>query len=113
MKILYFCILNPYKMPNTKSSEIRYKIIDRCLRRGDHSMSNLRDAVNEEFDITRGIFQCIEYKAILEALSKADGTNAHVKAILVTGRTLSDLHKRLIGLLCIDVQTIGLNTKCI
>ena len=35
-------------MPNTKSSDIRYKILDRCLRRGGYSMANLRDAVNEE-----------------------------------------------------------------
>lgn len=37
-------------MPNTKSSEIRYKILDRCLRRGGYSMVNLRDAVNEELE---------------------------------------------------------------
>lgn len=37
-------------MPNTKSSEIRYKILDRCLRRGGYSMANLRDAVNEELE---------------------------------------------------------------
>lgn len=35
-------------MPNTKSSDIRYKVLDRCLRRGGYSMANLRDAVNEE-----------------------------------------------------------------
>lgn len=35
-------------MPNTKSSDIRYKVIDRCLRRGGYSTSGLMDAVNDE-----------------------------------------------------------------
>ncbi len=37
-------------MPNTKSSDIRYKVLDRCLRRGGYSMANFRDAVNEELE---------------------------------------------------------------
>jgi predicted DNA-binding transcriptional regulator YafY len=35
-------------MPNTKSSDIRFKVLDRCLRRGGYSTEALRNAVNEE-----------------------------------------------------------------
>ena len=37
-------------MPNTKSSDIRYKVLDRCLRRGGYSTEALMKAVNEELE---------------------------------------------------------------
>lgn len=38
-------------MPNTKSSDIRYKVLDRCLRRGGYSTSDLMDEVNKELEL--------------------------------------------------------------
>ncbi len=38
-------------MPNTKSSDIRYKVLDRCLRRGGFSTSDLMNEVNKELEI--------------------------------------------------------------
>lgn len=38
-------------MPNTKCSDIRYKVLDRCLRRGGYSTSALMDEVNKELEI--------------------------------------------------------------
>lgn len=35
-------------MPNTKSSDIRYKVLDRCLRRGGYSTAKLMETVSEE-----------------------------------------------------------------
>lgn len=37
-------------MPNTKSSDIRYKVLDRCLRRGGYSTSELMNEVNRELE---------------------------------------------------------------
>lgn len=37
-------------MPNTKSSDIRYKVLDRCLRRGGYSTSELMKEVNKELE---------------------------------------------------------------
>jgi predicted DNA-binding transcriptional regulator YafY len=37
-------------MPNTKSSDIRYKVLDRCLRRGGYSTEGLKNAVNKELE---------------------------------------------------------------
>lgn len=38
-------------MPNTKSSDIRYKVLDRCLRRGGYSTSELMNEVNKELEL--------------------------------------------------------------
>lgn len=38
-------------MPNTKSSDIRYKVLDRCLRRGGYSTSELMNQVNRELEL--------------------------------------------------------------
>jgi predicted DNA-binding transcriptional regulator YafY len=37
-------------MPNTKSSDIRYKVLDRCLRRGGYSTEDLKNEVNKELE---------------------------------------------------------------
>lgn len=37
-------------MPNTKSSDIRYRVIDRCLRRGGYSTARLMKAVSKELE---------------------------------------------------------------
>lgn len=41
---------NRFHMPNTKSSDIRYKVLDRCLRRGGYSTLKLMEAVSEELE---------------------------------------------------------------
>lgn len=38
-------------MPNTRSSDIRYKVLDRCLRRGGYSTSELMNEVNKELEL--------------------------------------------------------------
>ena len=37
-------------MPNTKRSDIRFKVLDRCLKRGDYSTEDLLKSVNEELE---------------------------------------------------------------
>ena len=37
-------------MPNTKSSDIRFKVLDRCLKRGGYSTEGLLNVVNEELE---------------------------------------------------------------
>lgn len=37
-------------MPNTKSSDIRYKVLDRCLRKGGYSTVGLMEEVNKELE---------------------------------------------------------------
>lgn len=49
-KMYYLCKVNTNSMPNTKSSDIRYKVLDRCLRRGGYSTSELMNEVNKELE---------------------------------------------------------------
>lgn len=93
-------------LPSGDRLDVYFECID-----GSRVAVEVKPSISDDSDITRGIFQCIKYKAILEALTKADGTNAPVKAILVIRRDLSDLHQRLINLLGIDVQIIELNME--
>lgn len=37
-------------MPNTKSSDIRYRVLDRCLRHGGYSIARLMEAVSDELE---------------------------------------------------------------
>ncbi len=93
-------------LPSGDRLDVYFECID-----GSRVAVEVKPSISDDSDITRGIFQCIKYKAILEALTKADGTNAPVKAILVVRRDFSDLHQRLINLLGVDVQIIELNTE--
>ena len=49
MNVLKICITFAKKniMPNTKGSDIRYKILDRCLRKGGYSTQRLMQEVNK------------------------------------------------------------------
>lgn len=93
-------------LPSGDRLDVYFECID-----GSRVAVEVKPSISDDSDITRGIFQCIKYKAILEALAKTDGTNAPVKAILVIRRDFSDLHKRLINLLGVDVQIIERNTE--
>ncbi|MCM1140150.1 MAG: hypothetical protein NC453_16415 [Muribaculum sp.] len=75
-------------------------------KKGERIAVEVKPSNSDDSDITRGIFQCIKYKSVLEALSKADGSNAPVKTILVAARTFSDIHKRLIDVLGVQTQYI-------
>ncbi|MDA8000660.1 MAG: hypothetical protein MPK06_03685 [Alphaproteobacteria bacterium] len=38
-----------------------------------------------EYDLRRGIYQCVKYRAVLRAQQKADGKDENAEAVLVTG----------------------------
>lgn len=48
--IIFVTQINQLAMPNTKCSELRYKVIDRCLRRGGYSTSELMKEINKELE---------------------------------------------------------------
>lgn len=39
-------------------------------------------------EVARGVFQCVKYKAVMEASVQVDGSNRNVQAVLVTGAPL-------------------------
>lgn len=69
----------------------------------------VKSSISDDTDLTRGIFQCVKYKAVLNALQRVEGTTRNVTVILATGRSLSDIHYRLISLLAVNHKHINLN----
>lgn len=43
-------------------------------------------------EITRGLFQCVKYRAVLRAMHNVDGILRNVRVVLVTPKPLSDEH---------------------
>lgn len=63
----------------------------------------VKSRISDEADITRGIFQCVKYKAILDAQQSLRHTNKNVDAILVLEGCLSEEQKRIVEELEIKV----------
>ncbi|BAR58914.1 hypothetical protein NK6_5757 [Bradyrhizobium diazoefficiens] len=61
---------------------------------------------SNDFDLQRGIYQCVKYRTVLEAQNKADRITSKVRACLVSERKLPDDLARLADLLDIDVRVL-------
>lgn len=67
------------------------------LKNGDRIAVEVKPSGSNDEDILRGIYQCVKYKAVMEAMRKAKSEKYNIKVILVTARSLSHLHQRLIS----------------
>lgn len=67
----------------------------------------VKSSISDDADITRGIFQCVKYKAILEALKMIDSKVHEIKVIYITARKLSDVHHQLMSTLSVNHQYIS------
>lgn len=56
----------------------------------------VKSHISDESDITRGIFQCVKYKAVLDAEQSLGHTNKSVDAILVMEGYLSEKQKQIV-----------------
>ena len=66
------------------------------LEDGTRLAVEVKSSISNDSDITRGIFQCVKYKAVMDVLQFIDTEDYDVKVLLVTSRDLSDIHARLI-----------------
>ena len=55
----------------------------------------VKPSTSPDDDITRGIFQCVKYKAVMEAVRKIGYHKYSVETILVTGGAISEQNKHL------------------
>ena len=53
-------------------------------------------------DMMRGIFQCVKYKAVLEAVRTVECESFNVSTILVLGGSLSDQNREIASELGVD-----------
>lgn len=60
-----------------------------------HIAIEVKSSISAEQDITRGIFQCVKYKAVLEALRRIESEQYSIKTLLVTEGKMSDLNRHL------------------
>ncbi len=61
---------------------------------------------SNELDLSRGIFQCVKYKAVLEAEALCEGSNPVIQTLLVSEKELPSQYAAQAALLGIRVQVI-------
>ena len=90
-----------YLLPSGDKLDVYFKLAD-----GSIVAVEVKSSISDDADITRGIFQAVKYKAILEAIQRVEGKSSDVSVLLVTGRTISDIHNRLITMLSVKHKQV-------
>lgn len=65
------------------------------LKNGDCVAVEVKPSTSPDDDISRGIFQCVKYKAVMEAVKTITYSNYEIKTLLVCGGLMSDQNKQL------------------
>ena len=79
------------------------------LSDGTHVAIEVKPSISPDQDITRGVFQCVKYYAVMEALRTIECKDYEIEIILVSSSILSSLNKSLAEEL--DIEYIE-NFKC-
>lgn len=94
-----------FSLPSGDSADVYF------VDRKDWVAVEVKSAISNEADITRGIFQCVKYKAVLEAMQLSYGLPQNARAILAIESALPSkliALKNVLGVEVIDsVQTNG------
>ena len=67
----------------------------------------VKPSTSSDDDIIRGIFQCVKYKAVLEAMRKVECDRYSISTLLVVAGTMSDRNKQLAEALeikCVNIK---------
>lgn len=70
-------------------------------KNGDLVAVEVKPSTSDDADITRGIFQCVKYMAVLNAMNKLKGHNGQCSVILLTNRPVFSRHQHLIRTLSV------------
>ena len=74
------------------------------LNDGSQIAVEIKPFTSPDADVTRGLFQCVKYKTILDAEDKVYGNKASNSAILVIGKELSSENKKIQEILGLTVK---------
>ena len=88
---------NEYILPSGDKLDVHFE-----LKNGDRIAVEVKPSISDDGNIIRGVFQCVKYKSIMEALRKIENLNYNTTVIYLTARPLSDMHQRLIDTLEIN-----------
>lgn len=93
-------------LPSGDKLDVYFELAD-----GTNVAVEVKSSTSDDADITRGIFQCVKYKAILEAKKIIDPKVYDIKVIYITARDLTDIHKSLISSLSVNHQYISFKSN--
>ena len=101
---------------NVKNAKTEYDLLsgDRLdvyfeCSRNKHFAIEVKPSFSSDAEITRGIFQCVKYQAVMDAMRVVENKNYDNDVLLVTTRELSPANKQLaadLGVQYIDKFTI-------
>jgi hypothetical protein len=79
------------------------------LKNGTQVAVEVKPSTSDDGDLTRGIFQCVKYKSVMEALRTVEAGDYDIQVKLITARSLTDVHSILINTLSLNHQILDLN----
>lgn len=88
---------NEYILPSGDKLDVYFE-----LKNGNRIAVEVKPSISDDADIIRGVFQCVKYKSVMEALRKIENLNYSTTVIYLTARPISDMHQRLIDILEIN-----------
>lgn len=90
-----------HQLPSGDKLDVYFELSD-----GTHVAVEVKPSTSDDPDISRGIFQCVKYKAVMDALQSVESQDYPIKVVYVTARSLSNLHHRLISQLSITHKEV-------
>lgn len=91
-----------YQLPSGDRLDVYFE-----LSNGDKIAVEVKPSISDDTDLTRGIFQCVKYGSILEAIRRVEAEDYSIKTILLSNRVVSSLHRHLIDTLSINsIETV-------
>lgn len=79
------------------------------LKDGTQVAVEVKPSTSDDGDLTRGIFQCVKYKSVMEALRTVETGDYDIQVKLITARPIADIHSILINTLSLNHQILNLN----
>ena len=86
-----------YPLPSGDQLDVYLK-----LRNGNRMAIEVKPSTSPKEDVTRGIFQCVKYQAVMDALRSVDYGNYENSTLLVIGGKMSPSNRKLANDLGVD-----------
>lgn len=71
-----------YPLPSGDRIDVVFRYRNRIVA------AEVKSSLSNDVDITRGLFQCVKYRAVIEARDAFEATDSDVEAILILGRAM-------------------------
>lgn len=93
-----------YPLPSGDRLDVYFE-----LSNGNKIAVEVKPSISDDADLIRGIFQCVKYGSVLEAIRRVEAEDYSIKTILLSNRKLSPLHWHLIDTLyvkCVEASIL-------